>query len=75
MVRRTEVFREVIRPIHPTWCPSYAELALLDTVSNPIEPHIYCFRPFLLDRAICNACRARVVGGDGRWRLSMTHLD
>ena len=64
MVRGPEVFSEVVRPIHCTWRPPYAELSLLDMVTNPIESHIYCFRPFLLDCSIGYARGARVVGCD-----------
>ena len=62
------MLREIIRPIQATWRPPYVKLALSDTVSNPIESHIYCFRPFQLDRIIGDARSAGIVGGDGgRW--------
>ena len=74
MVRGPEVFGEVVGPIHCTWRPAYAELTLLDTVTNPIESHIDCFGSFLFDRVIRDAGGACVVGGDGRRWLRMAHL-
>jgi hypothetical protein len=50
------------------------ELALLDSVADPIKAHVYGFRETLFDRFIGDASCACIVGLDGCGSLWMYHL-
>ena len=40
MVYRGVVFREVVGQVFRAWCPKNVELSLVDSVLQPIKPHI-----------------------------------
>ena len=51
MVTGRKVLREVIRKVVTARFPMDYELALLDSVSNPVKAHVNGFGPFLFDSA------------------------
>ena len=74
MVRGAVVLREVIGKVYGTGGPIYIELALFDSVAEPIETHVDCFRALLLARRVENAIGRAVVGFQWCWRLNMAEL-
>jgi hypothetical protein len=71
MVRGRMMLGEVIGQVIATAAPVYQELALLDTVFDPIEAHIHGLGAFVLDGVIGNAGSTGIVGLDRRWWLLM----
>ena len=48
------MFGEVVCKVSGTWSPKYYELALVYTVSNPIEAHVYGFCSLDFDVVVRN---------------------
>ena len=55
------MFGEVVAVVVFAWGPKDLELALADTVADPIEAHVNCFGALLLDGVIDNSLSAGVV--------------
>jgi hypothetical protein len=49
VVRWRMMISEIISQISVIWRPSNVKLFLLYSVFDPVEPHVHCFRVFLLD--------------------------
>ena len=47
MVGAREVFGEVVAVVFGAWCPEDFELALSDTISDPVEAHVDGFAALL----------------------------
>ena len=58
------VFCEVITVVIFSRCPKHSELALADTVTNPVKAHVNCFGSFLFDCVVDDAFGTSVVGLD-----------
>lgn len=56
------VFAEVVSTVAFASAPVDNELALADTVTDPIEAHVHCFGAFLFDVVVGNTRRGVVVG-------------
>ena len=65
-----EVICQVVDPSSPV----NDELALIDAVADPVEPHVDRFGAALLDSVVDDARSARVVGLNGSRWLRMTHF-
>jgi hypothetical protein len=58
------VLGEVVGEVVGALSPVYVELPLADSVADPVETHVYCFRSLLLDSVVGDAFSALVVGLD-----------
>jgi hypothetical protein len=65
---------EVVGEIVFTGAPVNYELALLDSVADPIKANVYGYGATFFDRIIGDASCACIVGLDGRGSLWMSHL-
>jgi hypothetical protein len=68
------VLGKVVGEIVFTGMPVNYELALLDSVVDPVKAHVYGFGATLFDRLIGDASGACIVGLDGCGSLWMSHL-
>jgi hypothetical protein len=68
------VLGKVVGKIVFTGTPVNYELALLDSVADPVKAHIYGFGAKLFDRFIGNASGACIVGLAGCGSFRMSHL-
>ena len=75
VMRWGKVFGVVIGEIDVTWCPEDVEVALTDTVTNPIKTHVHGSAAFLFDGVIGNAIGACIVGLNGSGWLWVSHGD
>jgi hypothetical protein len=66
------MFRKVVGLVEAALFPKDNELALTDTVTNPVEAHVNGFGSFLFNRIVGNAGSGAVVGLDGSGRLSVS---
>jgi hypothetical protein len=57
-----------------TSTPMNYELALLDSVADPVKSHVYGFGPTLFDCSVGDASGACIVGLDGCCSLRMAHF-
>ncbi len=64
----------VIGNVGGTGGPKNTELFLVYAIADPVEPHIDCLGPLLLDGAIHDAGRRRVVGSYGSRWLRVPHF-
>ena len=62
VVRRRMVLRKVISQVHGSGGPKNFEMALTDSVLNPIVAHVDGFRTSLLDSVVDDAACGAVVG-------------
>ena len=74
MMGGPEMLGEVVAEIFTSWLPVDQDMALFDTVSNPLESHVYCLGTFLLDCVIRNSGSTLVVCLNGCRELGMTKL-
>ena len=74
MVRGREVLGKVVAHVSGTFLPVDAEVALVDTVPDPVETHVDCFRAALLDCVIGDSHGTFVVCGDWGWWLGIAHF-
>lgn len=65
---------EVVCLVLSTRAPNDVEVSLIDSVTNPVVPHVDRFRSSLLHFIICDAPCAFVVCGDWGGRLGMTEV-
>ena len=64
------MFGEVIGAIEFAFAPDNVELALADSVANPVKTHVHGFGALLFDGIVGDASGGAVVGDDdGRWLL------
>ena len=59
----------VVGVVDCTRFPVYAELALADSVSDPVEAHVHCLGALDLDRVVGDAFRGGVICLDGSGAL------
>jgi hypothetical protein len=64
MMGRRMMLGEVVGLIGFTWLPVDDELALVNSVADPIETHVHGFGAALFDRIVGDAFGAFVVGLD-----------
>jgi hypothetical protein len=57
--------REVVGEVLVSWFPDHVELALANSLSDPVEAHVSCLRATLRDNVVGNSCGYGVVGDDG----------
>ena len=74
MIGGPEVLGEVVTEVFTSGLPLDKKLTLFDTVSNPVESHVYRLGTILLDGVIRNSDSTRVVCLYGCGRLGMTKL-
>jgi hypothetical protein len=60
---------KVVGEIVFTCTPMNNELALLDSVADPVKVHVYGFGSTLFDSFVCDASGACIVGLDGCYSL------
>jgi hypothetical protein len=65
---------KVVGEIVFTSTPMNNELALLDSVADPVKVHVYGFGSTLFDCFVGDASIACIVGVDGYYSLWMAHL-
>ena len=65
MMQSGMMFCEVISKVVSTLLPVDKELALANTVLDPVKTQIHCFGSSLANGAIGNACGTGVVSLDG----------
>ena len=65
------MFGKIISPVQNSSFPVDVELALADTVANPVEVHIDGFGSFLFDRVIGDAKGGTVVSYNWSGRLGI----
>ena len=68
------MFSKIVCNILPSWCPVDPKLALVDSIADPIETHVYRFRSDLFDGPIHNATCSSVVSFDWCCWLWVAHL-
>ena len=68
------VFGEVVGHVVTAPSPVYKELALFDSVLNPVETHVDCFGSLLFDCVVDDAGRTCVVCLNGGWGLRVSHF-
>ena len=68
------VFCVVIPVVSAAWGPVDMEVALADTVANPIEAHVDGFGAALFDCVVGYAFGGAVVGGEDCGRLGPSHF-
>ena len=61
------VLGKVIRLVGRARLPVDSDLALLDSISDPVEPHVHGFGAFRLDGFVGDAFGCGVVGLDRCW--------
>ena len=69
------VLGEVVGHIFVAWAPVDKELALVDSVLDPVETHVHGFGFASVNSAISDTCSCGVIGLDGCCWLQMFHLD
>ena len=74
MMGGPEMLGEVVADVFTSGLPVDQEMALFDTVSNPVEYHVYCLGTLLLDCVIRNSGSTLVVCLNGCRGLGMTKL-
>ena len=74
MMGGPEMLGEVVAKVFTSRLPVEQKMALFDTVSNPIESHVYCLGTLLLDCVICNSGSTLVVCLNRCRGLGMTKL-
>ena len=75
VMARRMVLSEVIRLVGQARLPVDSELALLDSVADPVEPHVHCLGAFCLDCVVGDAAGRGVVCLDwSRAFLFPSHL-
>ena len=57
--------REVVGEVLVSWFPDHVELALANSVSDPVEAHVSCLGATLRDSVVGDSCGYGVVGDDG----------
>ena len=68
------VLGEIISQVTTTWLPGDIELALPNSVANPVESHVYGLGPAVLDSVVGEAHSAAVVAGDVGATLWVAHV-
>ena len=68
------VFCIVISHVFSSWLPVDEKLALLDSVSDPVESHVHGSRSALFDGVVGYAGSSGVVSFDWCWWLLMTQF-
>ena len=74
MVRRGVLFGNVVPKVALAWSPVDAEVATLDLVLDPIESHVNCLGPSLVDGLVDNHISRDVVGDHGGGWLWVAHF-
>ena len=75
VMRSRMMFRELIRTVQNTLLPIDMELALPDTIANPIKRHVHGFGPFLFYSVVGDTtCRAVVHDNWCWWLKKMTQF-
>ena len=75
VMEATVVFGWVVSEIIEPWLPVNIEHTLADSVAQPVESHIHCFRSFLFDCFVDDTgCCAVVSFQRGSW-LRMSHFN
>ena len=74
VVCRSMVLRHIVCHVCCSRSPVNGELALLYTVSEPVETHVDCLGAFLFDCVIKDAHGAFIVGLEGCGRLGMAQV-
>ena len=74
MMGGPEMLGEVVAKVFTSRLPVDEELVLFDTVSNPVESHVYCLGTLLLDCVIPNSSSKLVICLNGCRGLGMTKL-
>jgi hypothetical protein len=69
------VFRKVVSKVFNPWFPVDFELALIGSVTDPIESHVNSFGALLCDGAVDDATSCEIVSLEWGWRLWMSQLD
>ena len=59
------MFCKIVCPIQFAFSPQDMELVLPDSITDPVESHVYCFGAFLFDGVVGNSGRCGVVSDDG----------
>ena len=65
---------KVVRFVEAAALPIDMELALADTIANPVEAHVDRFGALLLDGVVGDAGSSAVVGLEGRRRLGVAEF-
>jgi hypothetical protein len=68
------MFGERVSHVCFAWSVVDKELALPDTVLEPVPTHVHCFGSLLLHGPVGEAVGCRVVDLEGRWRLGMAQF-
>ena len=74
VVRRREVFGEVISSIKSPSLPNDPKLLLSDAILNPMKTHVHSFGMLLLDGVLCNTQGGRIICVNGCGRLLVAHI-
>lgn len=75
MVGSGVMFGMIITEIIGTWSPVDKEVALANTILNPVKTHVHGFGLALADSAVGDSGGSRVIGLDRGGRLGMAHFD
>ena len=65
---------KVVSIILPAWAPIDKEVSLLDSVSDPVEAHVYCFGSSLFDCVVGKSDGYFIVSLDWSRRLRVAHF-
>lgn len=68
------VLGEVIAKVGGAWTPVHEEMALANTILDPVEAHVHCFGFALTDSSVGDARGSRIVSLNRRGRLGMSHF-
>ena len=69
------VFCKVVGKVVFTRCPRKGQLVLVDSVRDPVEPHVHGLGPLELVLAVGKSTGCGVIGDDLGWaRLGMAHF-
>ena len=68
------VLTKVVSIILPAWAPIDKEVSLLDSVSDPVEAHVYCLGSSLFDCVVGKSDGYFIVSLDGSRRLRVAHF-
>ena len=75
VVRCVVVFGKVVGEVVFAWCPLDGQLVLVNSVRDPVEPHVHSFGSLELMLAVGKSTGCGVISDDSGWSgLGMAHF-